>query len=491
MMSNISFSNFMVVIPELYLLTMSFVILIYGVFYKINDNNEKILFFNKISYLSVLILICLLGLIYSMGDIYVEAFNGLFVINPVIYIFKIIIVFFMLIIIVLSKRYLINIGIISFEYFTILLLFLLGNLLLVSSNDLMSFYLSLELATIASYILIFMNRYSPYSNEAGLKYFILGALGTGFLLYGLSLIYGFSGATNFIEIKKYLSSVNVNNWIVILGVIMVLVGIGFKLSLAPFHMWTIDVYKGSSTSVLMILSTIVKFSVMFVLLRLLFEAFFPLQNYWKQIIQLLIIISAFVGFIGAINQKSIKGFIAYSSIGNMAYLLMVALLNSTNYFVYFFIYIIIYGVSVIGFLGTTMLFKNKANELVNISDLKGLSKQSPYYAFVMSVFLLSMAGLPITSGFFAKALVLYAMIKANYYVLVLLVSFLTVAITYVYLRIIKNIYFDECEDCTLYLYSKKDNGILELTLFLLFTFTLGFILFLSPLLKFLTKSLVF
>ncbi len=490
-MVNISISSFVIAIPEIYLIIMSFIILLYGSFSNLKDNNEKILFFNKISYVSVLILIFALMLIYSIGSVSVSTFNGLFVLSPSIYIFKTIILILMIFISVLSRKYLIDIGLYSYEYVVLVLFLICGNLLLVSSNDLMSFYVCLEMSTLCSYLLIFLNKNNNNANDAGLKYFILGALGTGFLLYGISLIYGFSGATNFIDIKKYLDINNTQNWILILGLVMILVGIGFKLSLAPFHMWTIDVYKGSHSSVIMILTTIVKFSVAFVLLRLLFEVFLPLYIYWKSIVEILIICTAIIGFIGAIYQKNIKSFLAYSSIANMSYLLMSLLSVKPNSFVYMFTYMLIYGVAVIGFIGVIVLFKKNNNQIMYIEDLAGVAKKNPYFAFVLTTFVLSMAGLPITAGFFGKILILYSVIKSNLYGLAIFVSFLTVVITYFYLKIIKTMYFDNDESNTLYMYVKKDNAIINISIFILFVFTLGFIFVVPFIFNFLDRIVSF
>lgn len=486
-MLNISTSNFIIAIPEIYLIIVAFIILLFGMFYKKEDYNSSIVLFNKFSHISVVSMLLVLLLIQSIGDTYVETFHALFIISPSIYIFKIIIVVLMVLISVVSRKYLVDVAVFSYEYLVVMLFMLAGMLAMLSANDFLSFYVCFELVTICSYILIFKERDEPFANEAGLKYFILGALGTGFLLYGISLLYGFVGDTNFIVVKKVLTE-HKDNYILLISLVTILVGICFKLSLVPFHMWTPDVYKGSNTAVTLILSTVVKAATLFIFIRILWEPLAPLYVYWKPLVELIIILSAIVGYILAIFQTNIKSFIAYSSIANMAYALMSALIIDGDSLENLIVYVLTYFVALIGFLSVIMIIKRDKKIIVDIYDLQGLSYSNPFLAFAISTFLISMAGLPITAGFFGKIFILFSVLTAKSYILATVVILLSVVIMYYYFKIIKIMYFDTEQSTTnTFTYSSTITLDIKLAIFLMFIFTLGFIVFMGYLLTILKQ----
>ncbi|MDR2007365.1 MAG: NADH-quinone oxidoreductase subunit N [Alphaproteobacteria bacterium] len=483
-MINIGSSNFIIALPEIYLIIVAFLILLVGLFTRAADNSTKILLFNRLSSLNIIAIVFSFILVYAIGDVYVETFHNLYIISPIVFLFKLVIIFFFLVIVILARVYLIDRGINQFEYIVVMLFFLVGNLLMLSANDFIAFYVSLELTTICSYVLMFMDRKDVPSIQAGIKYFLLGVLGTAFLLYGISLVYGYTGLTNFTEIRTSLSG-GAQNWVLLIGLVMILVGVGFKLSLVPFHMWTPDVYKGVNKFVLLLLSIISKFSILFITIRILWEPFGGIIDQWQQIIILLIIVSALIGFIVAIYQTNIKSFIAYSSIANMSYMLMVALSPSTVAIKNLIIFSLAYGVALIGFVGTLMMLKKDNQPITSIYDLKGLSKNYPYLAFILSTFLVSMAGLPITAGFFGKILVLYSVFLSKFYLLGALVALLTVVMMYFYLKVIKIMYFDSFEDDSISFYASKSNFLAKFTLGALFAFSILFVIFLVPLGRFL------
>ncbi len=485
-MINIGSSNFIIAMPEIYLSLVAILILLVGLFSKSKNSEDKILLFNKLSFLNIIVILFSLVLVYSIGDIYVKTFNNLYIVSPIIYIFKLIIIFFVLIIAILSRVYLIDKGINQFEYIFVLLLFLVGNLLMISSNDFIAFYVTLELTTVCTYVLMFINKKDVSSSQAGIKYFLLGALGTAFLLYGISLIYGYTGLTNFAEIRSYLIP-DSKNWVLLIGLIMMLVGIGFKLSLVPFHMWTPDVYKGVNKFVLLLLSVVSKFSLMFIFIRILWEPFISIIDQWEQIIILLIILSSLLGFIVSIYQINIKTFVAYSSIANISYMLMVVLNPSILSVKSLVIFSLSYGIALIGFVGTIMMFKRNNKQVEDIYDLKGLYKDYPYISFILSTFLISMAGLPITAGFFGKISVLYSVFLNGYYLLGTLVALLSVIMMYFYLKVIKIIYFDSYEDVKLEFYASKKNFVALATIGCLFVITILFVFLLIPLSKILDE----
>ncbi len=488
-MVSISVSNFVIAIPEIYLAIIAFIMLLFGLFTSQHDTPSKIVLFNKLSILNIFTTLFCLILVVAIGDTYVETFNHLYIISPLIYIFKIIIISFVLLISILSRKYLIENGTFQFEYIVLIPFFLLGNLLMISSNDFIAFYITFELVTVCSYIFMFINKNNTKSNQAGIKYFLLGTLGTAFLLYGISMIYGYTGVTNFIEIRNYIEG-KTNNWILLIGMILVIVGISFKLSLVPFHMWTPDVYRGINKFMLLMMAVVTKFSILFIFLRILWEPLSELMPHWHKIIMILVLASAVVGFIVSIYQTNIKSFIAYSSIANMSYLLIIFLNKSITSVENLIIYVITYGVALVGFVGTIMLINKDSKPIEDIYDLKGLYKNHPYLSFILSVFLLSMAGLPITAGFFAKLFILYSVFIAKYYILGSTIAILSVIMMYFYLKLIRIMYFDHYEDIKVSYYSQKGNFIARLVIFILFLFTLGFIFFLYPLTSLLNEFTV-
>ncbi|MDR0484089.1 MAG: NADH-quinone oxidoreductase subunit N [Alphaproteobacteria bacterium] len=489
-MINIGSSSFIIAIPEIYLVIVAFLLLLLGLFTKVQDTETKVLLFNRVSSLSVIAIIFGFILVYAIGDMYVETFHSLFIISPIIFLFKLVIIFFVLIIAILSRLYLIDKSIHQFEYIVLMLFFLVGNLLMISSNDFIAFYVTLELTTVCTYILMFMDKKDIPSIQAGIKYFLLGVLGTAFLLYGISLVYGYTGLTNFTEIRSVVDS-DTKNWVLLIGIVMILVGIGFKLSLVPFHMWTPDVYKGVNKFVLLMLSVVSKFSIFFILIRILWEPFGGVISQWQQIVVLLIVLSALIGFIVSIYQTNIKSFIAYSSIANMSYMLMIALSPSVIAVKNLIIFSLSYGIALVGFVGTLMLFKRDNKSIVDIYDLKGLYKNHPYLAFILSTFLISMAGLPITAGFFGKIFVLYSVFTSEYYLLGALLALLSVVMMYFYLKVIKIMYFDSYEDVAINFYAIKGNFLAKFTLGFLFLFTVLFIVFLVPLIRVLEEVITF
>ncbi len=480
---NISISSFVIAIPEIYILVLAFLILLLGLFNKPENDNDKIIFFHKLYYLYLFTLASSIFLIYSMGVIYSSTFKGLFIVSPSIYIFKIVIISFTFILSMLSRKALLDIEFVKTEAIVISLFMLAGNLFLLSSNNLLSFYIALELVTICTYALIFIQKEVFVSSEAGLKYFILGSIATGFILYGISLIYGFTGYLDFIAIKSSIGDFY-SNWIFIIGIVMLIIGISFKLSLAPFHMWTPDVYKGTTYYLVMVMSTVIKFSVLFIFIRIFWEVFPVIYNIWSPVIKILIVFSGVIGFILAINQHKIKGFIAYSSIANMSYVLLAMLNMSSSSLINIIIYVVIYGFSLLGFIGIIMSLKRNNEYIQDIYSLTGLATQRPYIAFAMVIFVLSMAGLPITAGFFAKVFILVSSLSAGLYSLSLIVALLSIVIMYYYFKIIKIIFFDKDVEAY-YNYDLKKTSGTNITIFVLFVVTIGGIFFLKPLISYL------
>ena len=285
---------------------------------------------------------------------------------------------------------------------------------MISSNDLIVFYIGLELQSLSLYVLASFNRDQIKSSEAGLKYFVLSALSSGLLLYGCSLIYGFSGSTNFIIISE-----NINNDLygLTFGIVFILVGLAFKISAVPFHMWAPDVYEGSPTSVTLFFSIVPKIAALAVFIRFLYSPFLNMFDQWQSIILFLSIASMIFGAIAAIGQKNIKRLIAYSSIGHMGYVLAGLSTGTNNGIQSSIIYISIYFVMNLGLFCSIFMLKRNDKYYENIEDLSGLSKNHPLIAFSMLIILFSLAGVPPMAGFFAKFYIFAAVIEKSMYYL--------------------------------------------------------------------------
>ena len=330
-----------------------------------------------------------------------------------------------------------------FEYPVLMVLATLGMMLMISANDLISLYLSLELQSLALYVVAAINRDSLKSTEAGLKYFVLGALSSGMLLYGMSLVYGFTGQTGFSEIASALTSEHRSLGLVF-GLVFVLAGIAFKISAVPFHMWTPDVYEGAPTPVTAFFSAAPKVAAMAILIRLVAIAFKPIVADWQQIIVFLSIASMALGAFAAIGQTNIKRLMAYSSIGHMGYALVGIAAGNQEGISGVLLYMLIYSVMSLGAFACILAMRVKDGGAVEgIDDLAGLSKTNPVMALVLTLLMFSLAGIPPLAGFFAKYFVFMAAIKANLLTLAILGVLASVVGAYYYLRIVKVMWFDD------------------------------------------------
>jgi NADH-quinone oxidoreductase subunit N len=332
-----------------------------------------------------------------------------------------------------------------FEFPVLLVLSTLGMLLLISANDLIAFYLALELMSLALYVIAAFNRDSLRSTEAGLKYFVLGALSSGMMLYGMSLVYGFTGNTGFEGIAKVLTA-ETRGLGLIFGMVFVLAGACFKISAVPFHMWTPDVYEGAPTPVTAFFAAGPKVAAMAILVRIVSDAFLPLVADWRQIIVFVSIASMLLGSFAAIGQRNIKRLMAYSSIGHMGYALVGLAAGSETGVSGVVLYMTIYMVMTLGTFACIMAMRRKDGENVeNVDDLAGLSSTKPFMAIVLTALMFSMAGIPPLAGFFAKYFVFVAAIEAKLYALAVIGVLSSVVGAYYYLRIVKLMWFDEAK----------------------------------------------
>ena len=421
------------VIPEIFLALSLMFLLLLGVFKK----NSSTIVYN----LSILIFIITVPLILNVPLSGTEflIFNDSYKIDYLSSFIKILIVISTLFVLLTSSQYLKSINIYNVEYPILILSSILGMMVMVSSNDLIVFYIGLELQSLALYVLASFNRDNELSSESGLKYFVLSALSSGLLLYGCSLVYGFSSSTNF-----FLISLNYDQSTqgIIFGMVFILVGLAFKISAVPFHMWAPDVYQGSPTSVTLIFAILPKIAALTVFIRFLYTPFINLIDQWQSIIVFLSIASMLFGAVAAIGQKNLKRLIAYSSISHMGYALA-GLATGTNQGIQSSVsYISIYLVMNLAFFSCVFMLKREDKYYENIGDLSGLSKNHPLLSLSMLIVLFSLAGIPPLAGFFAKFYIFMAVIEQSMFFLAIVGLVATVIAAFYYLRIIKVIYFD-------------------------------------------------
>jgi len=369
----------------------------------------------------------------------IELFNNSYKIDYLTSFMKILTIISGIFVLLSSSKYIQVIKINKIEYPILVLSSILGMMVMISSNDLILFYMGLELQSLALYVLASFNRDNILSSESGLKYFVLSALSSGLLLYGCSLIYGFSGSTNFNLIAE---NINQSSYGLTFGIIFIITGLAFKISAVPFHMWAPDVYEGSPTSVTIFFAILPKIAALTVFIRILYVPFLNIIDQWQIIIVFLSIASMLFGAIAAIGQKNLKRLIAYSSIGHMGYALA-GVSTGTNQGIQSSItYISIYLFMNLAFFSCLFMLRRDEKYFENIEDLSGLSKNHPILSFSFLIVLFSLAGIPPLAGFFAKFYIFSAVIEQSMYFLAITGLLSTVIAAFYYLRLIKIIYFD-------------------------------------------------
>ena len=426
--------NFELILPELFLSLSIMFSLIIGVFKK---KSSKL-----IQNISLVVLLITAVIIFNetLGINEVKLFNKSIIIDYFSSLMKILTILSAFLVLAISSNYLKIFKIFKIEYPILILSSVLGMMIMISSNDLIVFYMGLELQSLALYVLATFNRDQLKSSEAGLKYFVLSALSSGLLLYGCSLIYGFTGSTNFNIIAEQLNS---SEYALTFGIVFILVGLAFKISAVPFHMWAPDVYEGSPTSVTLFFTMVPKIAALTVFIRFLYIPFLNLIDQWQTILIFLSIASMLFGAIAAIGQTNLKRLIAYSSIGHVGYTLAGVATGSNEGIQSSVIYISIYVLMNLGLFSCLLMMKRNNEYYEKIDDLAGLSKNHPLLSISLLIVLFSLAGIPPLAGFFAKFYIFKAVIEQSMYFLAIVGLLSTVIAAFYYLRIIKIIYFDE------------------------------------------------
>jgi len=420
------------ILPELFLSISIMFLLMLGVFIKKS--------FKLINLFTISVLIFAMVLVINQPSETEKIFNDSYIVDKLSIFMKALTFLFCLLVLILSKEYIKKNKLDKIEYPIIILASILGMIIMISSYDLIIFYLGLELQSLCLYILASFKKEEEKSTEAGLKYFVLSALASGLLLYGCSLIYGFTGSTNFEIISTNLNEANIG---AVFGIVFIVVGLAFKVSAVPFHMWTPDVYEGSPTSVTAFFAVVPKIAAITVFIRFMYVPFINVIDQWQTIIVFLSIGSMILGAIAAIGQNNIKRLMAYSSIGHMGYALAGVATGTNEGIQSTIIYLVIYLIMNVGAFGCIFMMKRENIFCENINELSGLSKNQPVLAFGFLIILFSLAGIPPLAGFFAKFYVFMAVLEVKMYMLAVVGLLTTVISAFYYLRIIKIIYFDK------------------------------------------------
>ena len=419
--------------PEIFISLSIMFLLILGVFKK---NSASVIHYLSISFL----LIAGILILNNPQNVKILLFNNSYVIDNLSSFMKILTILGGAIILSISKKFLKLSKIFLIEFPILLLSSILGMMVMISSNDLMVFYIGLELQSLALYVLASFNRDKLKSSEAGLKYFVLSALSSGLLLYGCSLIYGFSGSTNFNIISE---TINPSDYGLTFGIIFILVGLSFKIAAVPFHMWAPDVYEGSPTPVTLFFSVVPKIAALTVFIRFLYVPFINMMDQWQIILVFLSIASMIFGAVAAIGQNNLKRLIAYSSIGHIGYALAGLSVGTNEGIQSSIVYISIYIVMNLGLFSCLFMMKRNNEYFEKIEDLSGLSKNHPILSLSLLVILFSLAGIPPLAGFFAKFYIFKSVIEQSMYFLAIVGLLSTVVAAFYYLKIIKVIYFEK------------------------------------------------
>ncbi len=419
-------------VPEVFLSLSIFSLLMIGVFVKNS--------FNLIYKLSIFLIFLLILIILNTDGETIKIFKESFVSDHFSLFAKLLILISSFFILIISKQYIVDIKNNKFEYPIIVLLSILGMFFMVSSNDLILFYLGLELQSLSLYILASMDRDNLKSSEAGIKYFVLSALSSGLLLYGCSLLYGFTGSTNFEVIASNTADSTIG---IIFAMVFILVGLAFKVSAVPFHMWTPDVYEGSPTSVTSFFSVVPKIAGIVIFIRFMYLPFQEILDQWRYILVFISIASMILGAVAAIGQNNIKRLIAYSSIGHIGYAIAGMTPGTENGFKSTLIYISIYAVMNIGVFACIFLMKRNGKYIEDIQELSGASRNHPLMSLSLLIILFSLAGIPPMAGFFAKFYVFMAVVESGMFTLAAIGLVTTVVSAFYYIRIIKIMYFDD------------------------------------------------
>jgi NADH-quinone oxidoreductase subunit N len=436
---NMALSEFAPLSTEIFVLTMACIILIVDVF--VSDERRIVSYVLSLATLLAAALIS-----WSMLDNETAVvLNGTFVSDPMAALLKTSIFLITFGVFMYSRAYLVTRGIFRGEYYVLGLFAVLGMMVLVSAHNLLTIYLGLELLSLSLYALVAFNRDSAQASEAAMKYFVLGALASGMLLYGISMLYGATGSLDIAEISAALSASDEMGMIHIFALCFIVVGLAFKFGAVPFHMWVPDVYHGAPTPVTLFIGSAPKIAAFAMALRLLEQTLGGLAADWQDMLTILAVLSLAIGNVIAIAQTNIKRMLAYSTISHVGFLILGLIAGNAEGYSAAMFYVITYALTAIGGFGMIILLSRSGFEADQLDDFKGLNERSPWFALMMLILMFSMAGVPPTVGFYAKLSVLQAVIQVDMVWLAVVAVFFSIIGAFYYIRVVKLMYFDEPE----------------------------------------------
>jgi len=400
-----------------------------------------------------------LFVLWGTGPTRLVLFNGLFVADAMSNVLKLCAYVAVGAALVYSRQYLLDRQLFKGEFLALLLFALLGMMIMMSANSFLTVYLGLELLSLCLYAMVALNRDSATSIEAAMKYFVLGALASGLLLYGMSMIYGATGTLTISEVARQVGALSgsaTDRSFLVFGLVFMVAGIAFKLGVVPFHMWIPDVYHGAPTAITLVIGSAPKLAAFAMAIRLLVNGLLDLAVDWQQMLAVLAVLSMALGNISAIAQSNLKRMLAYSTIAHMGFMLLGLLsgvvggntLNATDAYAASMFYVVVYVLMSLGAFGTLVYLSHAGFECERLEDMKGLNRRNPWYAFIMLVLMFSLAGIPPTAGFYAKLAVLSAAVDAGQIALAVAAVILSLVGAFYYLRVVKLMYFDEPVDAT-------------------------------------------
>jgi len=434
-------SELIFALPELFLLSAISIILIFDLF--ASERLKPITY-----YLTQLSLVITGWLVFDLIGESATIFSGTFVLDTMGSTFKVFIMGFAIIALVYTRHYLKVHELLRNEYFILALMSILGMMVMVSGHSLLTLYMGLEIMSLSLYALIASARDRSVAIEAALKYFVLGAIASGLLLYGMSMIYGITGSLDIAQISNFARASTLasqQTLILNFGLVFLVIGVAFKLGAVPFHMWVPDVYQGSPTSVTMFLSTVPKIAAIALLIRLLIDGLGDLQHYWSDLLMIIAVLSIALGSLVALMQSNIKRMLAYSTISHIGFVLLGFVTGVVEGYGAAVFYILVYILMSLAAFGSIIVLNKNGFEADQISDYQGLSKHSPWFALIILVVMLSMAGVPPFIGFYSKLFILQQVIAEGYVILAVIAVVFAVISAYYYLKIIKAMYFDDAD----------------------------------------------
>jgi len=430
--------------PELFLLAMVCVVLVVDLF--VSDDNRVLTW--TLAQIALAGAFAITYVTTTASPVY--AFSGMFVDDLMSDMLKLLTFVGVMVMLVYSRPYLSARGMFRGEFFTLALFATLGMMIMISANHLLTLYLGLELLSLSLYAMVALQRDSATATEAAMKYFVLGALASGMLLYGMSMLYGATGTLEITRLGAAIMGLEVRDFVLVFALVFIVAGLGFKLGAVPFHMWVPDVYQGAPTAVTLFIGSAPKLAAFAFIMRLLVQGLGAEQLVveWQQMLIVMAVLSLAIGNITAIAQTNLKRMLAYSTIGHMGFLLLGILSGDLVGYSAGMFYVIVYVLMNLGSFGMILLLSRAGFEAENLDDFKGLNTRDPWYAFIMLLLMFSMAGIPPTVGFYAKLTVLQAVIDAGFVWLAVIAVVFSLIGAFYYLRLVKLMYFDAPADTT-------------------------------------------